>query len=105
CNIVEKLGDIINVHGTLGSKEMVVKMSGKYVVDDKKTITVAVDREHARFFNESTTMAITEQNCAYVEVEEPVAEEQVATPIVEDKKEGKFAKFINKIKNLFKKKK
>ena len=100
CNIVEKLGDIINVHGTLGGKEMVVKMSGKYVVDDKKTITVAVDREHARFFNESTTMAITEQNCAYVEIEQPVAEEQAATPIVEDKKEGKFAKFISKIKNI-----
>lgn len=99
CSIVEKLGDIINVHGTLAGKEIVVKMSGKYVVDDKKTITVAVDREHARFFNESTTMAITEQNCAYVEVEEPVAEEQAATPIVEDKKEGRFAKFINKIKN------
>lgn len=105
CNIVEKLGDIINVHGTLGGKEMVVKMSGKYVVDDKKTITVAVDREHARFFNESTTMAITEQNCAYVEVEEPVAEEKSATPATEAKKEGIFAKLKNKFKNTGKKQK
>ena len=71
CGIVEKLGDIVNVHAKAGDNDVVVKISSKYNVDGKPTIRVAAEEADARFFNESTTMAITPDNCAYTEAKAP----------------------------------
>ena len=101
--IVEKLGDIINVHCTLGNTEIVVKMNSKYGsgLEGKPNIRVAVESDYARFFNESTTMAITPENNAYEEAparEEPQEESAVPSPVQPQKKN-----FIEALKAKFKK--
>ena len=97
--IVEKLGDIINVHCMLGKAEIVIKMNSKYNVEGKSEVRVAADGGYARFFNESTGMAITAENNAYVEAaanEEP-EEEQPPAPLPKKKN------FIEALKAKFKK--
>ena len=101
--IVEKLGDIINVHCTLGNTEIVVKMNSKYGsgLEGKPNIRVAVESDYARFFNESTTMAITPENNAYEEAparEESQEESAVPSPVQPQKKN-----FIEALKAKFKK--
>lgn len=101
--IVEKLGDIINVHCTLGNTEIVVKMNSKYGsgLEGKPNIRVAAESDYARFFNESTTMAITPENNAYEEAparEEPQEESAVPSPVQPQKKN-----FIEALKAKFKK--
>ena len=101
--IVEKLGDIINVHCTLGNTEIVVKMNSKYSsgLEGKPNIRVAAESDYARFFNESTTMAITPENNAYEEAparEEPQEESAVPSPVQPQKKN-----FIEVFKAKFKK--
>ena len=101
--IVEKLGDIINVHCTLGNTEIVVKMNSKYGsgLEGKPNIRVAAESDYARFFNESTTMAITPENNAYEEAparEEPQEESAVPSPVQQQKKN-----FIEALKAKFKK--
>ena len=101
--IVEKLGDIINVHCTLGNTEIVVKMNSKYGsgLEGKPNIRVAAESDYARFFNESTTMAITPENNAYEETparEEPQEESAVPSPVQPQKKN-----FIEALKAKFKK--
>ncbi len=101
--IVEKLGDIINVHCTLGNTEIVVKMNSKYGsgLEGKPNIRVAAESDYARFFNESTTMAITPENNAYEETparEEPQEESAVPSPVQPQKKN-----FIEVFKAKFKK--
>ena len=101
--IVEKLGDIINVHCTLGNTEIVVKMNSKYGsgLEGKPNIRVAAESDYARFFNENTTMAITPENNAYEEAparEEPQEESAVPSPVQPQKKN-----FIEALKAKFKK--
>ncbi len=101
--IVEKLGDIINVHCTLGNTEIVVKMNSKYGsgLEGKPNIRVAAESDYARFFNESTTMAITPENNAYEEAparEESQEESAVPSPVQPQKKN-----FIEALKAKFKK--
>lgn len=101
--IVEKLGDIINVHCTLGNTEIVVKMNSKYGsgLEGKPNIRVAAESDYARFFNESTTMAITPENNVYEEAparEEPQEESAVPSPVQPQKKN-----FIEALKAKFKK--
>lgn len=99
--IVEKLGDIINVHCMLGKAEIVVKMNSKYGsgMEGKPNIRVAAESDYARFFNESTTMAITPENNAYVEAaaNEESEEEQPPAPLPQKKN------FIEVFKAKFKK--
>ncbi|MCM1557102.1 MAG: sn-glycerol-3-phosphate ABC transporter ATP-binding protein UgpC [Anaeroplasma bactoclasticum] len=66
--IVEKLGDVVNVHGSLGSAKVIIKMNMKYFSSLKEDVLVAIDPEHAKFFNEFTTRVITEADNAYEEV-------------------------------------
>lgn len=101
--IVEKLGDIINVHCTLSNTEIVVKMNSKYGsgLEGKPNIRVAAESDYARYFNESTTMAITPENNAYEEAparEEPQEESAVPSPVQPQKKN-----FIEALKAKFKK--
>ncbi len=102
CGIVEKLGDTINVHGTIGGKEVVMKMSSKYSTEGASEISVAAEEEYVHFFNESTTYAITADHNEYEEKTEEVQEE---APAVEEQKKGFFAKIASKFKKSGSKKK
>ena len=103
CNIVEKLGDIVNVHGTLGKDEVIVKMNSKYDVEGAGSVRVAVDIEGARFFNESTTNAITSEHNAYEEADVAVNPDEERVVIVQPEKKGFLSSIIEAIKNKFKK--
>lgn len=85
-DIVEKLGDVVNVHGNLGGAKIVLKMNVKYYTALENDILVGIDTEHAKFFNESTTRAITAQDCAYEEVENTQSLEEDNVVIVDLKK-------------------
>ena len=100
--IVELLGDILNVHGKIGDTEVVVKVPNKYVIKEHEKIKVAIEPTYARFFNETTTKAITPDYCEYEEVEVTSSLDEDNVTIIEQKKQGLFAKLIDAIKNLFK---
>lgn len=103
--LVELLGDIVNVHGEVGEGKAILKMSSKYSVKDKTEIRVAIDFEHARFFNETTTRAITPDDCEYEEVENVKSLDEDNVVIIEQKKQGVFSKAIGAIKGAIKNKK
>ena len=90
--IVEKLGDVVNVHGHLNDDKVILKMNSKYYKTLQDTITVAVDPEYVRFFNESTTKAITKDYCEYEEIENSLSLEEDNVQIVETKKRKLFKK-------------
>jgi len=102
--MIELLGDIVNVHGEAGNDKVILKMSSKYPVKDKTEIRVAIDCEHARFFNETTTKAITPDYCEYEEVEVTKSLDEDNVVIIDQKPQGLFAKAFNAVKGLFKKK-
>ena len=95
--IVELLGDILNVHGTIGETEVVVKIPNKYEIKEHDRIKVAVESPYARFFNETTTKAITPDYCEYEEVENTKSLDEDNVTIIEQKKG-----FWGKIKDFFK---
>ena len=99
--LVEKLGDIVNVHAKVGKNEIIVKISSKYHAEEKEDFLVAVEEGDARFFNESTTMAITPENCQYSEVEAPKLSQLPQKS--DEPKKGVFASVVDKIKSLTKK--
>ena len=96
--IVELLGDILNVHGKIGETEVVVKVPNKYVIKEHDHIKVAIESPYARFFNETTTKAITPDYCEYEEIEVTKSLDEDNVTIIEQKNQGLFAK----IKNFFK---
>lgn len=74
--IVEKLGDVVNVHGDFGSAKVIIKMKSKYYPTLEQDVTIAIDTEYVKFFNESTTKVISEFDCEYEEIENtPVLDE------------------------------
>lgn len=101
CGIVEKLGDIVNVHGMAGDSEVIAKMNSKYDVTGFESINVAVDTEYVRLFNESTTKAITPEHNEYEESDVEVSLEGDNVDIIQIKKKSIF----EKVKELFKGKK
>lgn len=103
--MIELLGDIVNVHGEVGDGKAVLKMSSKYPVKDRTEITVAIDCEHVRFFNATTTKAITPEYCEYEEIEVTKSLDDDNVVIVEQKPQGLFAKTVGAVKGLFNKKK
>ena len=100
--IVELLGDILNVHGKIGETEVVVKVPNKYVIKEHDKIKVAIEHPYARFFNETTTKAITPDYCEYEEIEVTKSLDEDNVTIIEQKKQGLVAKAIDAVKNLFK---
>ena len=82
---IEKLGDVINVHGTLGKDKIIIKMNSKYFSSLKASLLIAIDLEYARFFNETTTKAITLENCQYEEVENTTSLDEDNVVIVKRK--------------------
>ena len=87
--IVEKLGDVVNVHGSLGNAKIIIKMNMKYFNSLKEEVLVAIDTEHAKFFNESTTRVITETDNAYEEVVNTKSLDEDNVVIVDMKKKKK----------------
>lgn len=91
--IIELLGDILNVYGRIGDAKVIVKMPNKYDVEVGQTIKVAVETEYSRFFNETTTKTITPQYNYYEEVENTKSLDNDNVTIIETKKKGLSALF------------
>ena len=102
AKIIELLGDIINVHSTVGEDSVIIKMNSKYAVKEGDELKVAVDFNEARFFNKTTGKAITPEHCEYEEVEvtDPTDEDKVV--IVEEKPKGVFEKLVGAVKGKIK---
>ena len=102
AQIIELLGDIINVHSSVAEDKVVIKMNSKYPVREGDELKVAVDFNEARFFNKTTGKAITPDYCKYEEVEviDPTDEDKVV--IVEQKPQGLFSKAIAAVKSKIK---
>ena len=101
--MIELLGDIVNVHGEVGGGKAILKMNSKYAVKDKAEIKAAADCEYARFFNESTGKAITEEYCEYEEAEVTQSLDEDNVVIVEQKPQGLFAKAVDAMKSAMSK--
>ena len=102
--MVELLGDIINVHGSIGQKNIILKTTSAFKIKANETIRVAIKPEQARFFNETTTKAITMEYYDFEEVEVTESLDEDNVIIVEEKKKGLIAKALNKIKDRKKEK-
>lgn len=96
--IVELLGDILNVHGKVGDREAIIKMPNKYEIKEGDVIKVAIEDEYARFFNETTTKAITPHYCEYEEIEVTQSLDEDNVTIIEQKPKGIIAKGIGWVK-------
>ena len=103
CNIVERLGDTVNVHGTVKDNDVIIKMNSKFGVDGKTEIRVADDSAYARVFNESTTNAITPGHNAYEEAPVAVSPDEEKVVIVKTEPKGFLSKLTDAIKSRFKK--
>ncbi len=102
AGMIELLGDIINVHGDVGGNRVILKMNSKYAVKERDEFTAAIDTEYSRFFNESTTKAITPDHCDYEEAEVTASLDEDNVTIIEQEKQGIFAKAFGAVKNKIK---
>ena len=96
--IIELLGDILNVHGKVGEMNAIIKMPNKYEIEIGQTIQVAIEVDYARFFNETTTKAILPEQNEYEEIEVTKSLDNDNVSIIETKKKGLFSKFKKKDK-------
>ena len=103
--IIELLGDILNVHGKVGETEVVIKMPNKYVIKENDVIKVAIEHSYERFFNETTTKAITPDYCEYEEVEVTKSLDDDNVVIIKQEPQGLIAKMVGAVKGLINKKK
>ena len=102
AGMIELLGDIINVHGDVGGNKVILKMNSKYAVKERDEFTAAIDTEYSRFFNESTTKAITPDHCDYEEAEATASLDEDNVTIIEQEKQGIFEKAFGAVKNKIK---
>ncbi len=96
-NIIELLGDIINVHGSIGKSKIILKTSSMYDIKQNTEVKVAINPEYAVFFNETTTKAITPDYCEFEEVEVTESLDEDNITIVETKKKGLISTIKGKI--------
>lgn len=96
--IVELLGDILNVHGKVGDIDVIMKVPNKYEIKGKDVVKVAIEYPYARFFNETTTKAITPDYCEYEEIEVTKSLDEDNVTIIEQEKKGLFARLFGKKK-------
>lgn len=96
--IVELLGDILNVHGKVGETEVVIKMPNKYTVKEGDVVKVAIEHTYERFFNETTTKAITPEYNEYEEIEVTQSLDDDNVVIIEQKPKGLISKGISWVK-------
>ncbi len=102
-DIIELLGDIINVYGKVGKAQVIVKMPNKYDLKEGETIKVALEIDYARFFNETTTKVITPEYNEYEEIEVTKSLDNDNVTIIDTKKKGFFARLFGKKKGKEKK--
>lgn len=93
-DLVELLGDIINVYGVIGNDKVTIKMSNKFSIKDKKTIKVAVERDYVRYFNSTTTKAITPEHMCFEEIEITQSLDEDNVVYVDQKKKGLLSKML-----------
>ena len=91
-DIIELLGDILNVYGKVGDMQVIVKMPNKYGLKIGMTIKVAIEVDYARFFNETTTKAILEGDNEYEEIEVTKSLDNDNVTIIKPEKKGLFRK-------------
>ena len=90
--IIELLGDILNVYGKIGDMQVIVKMPNKYKLKIGDTIKVAIEVDYARFFNETTTKAITPEYNKFEEIEVTKSLDNDNVTIIQTKKKGLFGR-------------
>ena len=100
--IIELLGDILNVHGKVGDIDVIIKMPNKYEIKQNDVIKVAIEQSYERFFNETTTKAITPDYCEYEEIEVTQSLDEDNVTIIEQKKQGIISKAVGFIKSKIK---
>ena len=88
--IIELLGDILNVYGKVGEMQVIVKMPNKYNIKVGDEIKVAIEIDYARFFNQTTTRAILPGDNQYEEIEVTESLDNDNVHIIETKKKGFF---------------
>ncbi len=91
-DIIEILGDILNVYGKIGDAQVIAKMPNKYEISKGDTIKVAIELDYVRFFNETTTKAILPNQNEYEEIEVTKSLDDDNVAIIEKKKKGWFSK-------------
>ena len=91
-DIIEILGDILNVYGKIGDAQVIAKMPNKYEISKGDTIKVAIELDYVRFFNETTTKAILPNQNEYEEIEVTKSLDDDNVAIIEKKKKGWFFK-------------
>ena len=85
-DIIEILGDILNVYGKIGDAQVIAKMPNKYDISKGDVIKVAIELDYVRFFNETTTKAILPLQNEYEEVEVTKSLDDDNVSIIETKK-------------------
>ena len=85
-DIIEILGDILNVYGKIGDAQVIAKMPNKYEISKGDTIKVAIELDYVRFFNETTTKAILPNQNEYEEIEVTKSLDDDNVAIIETKK-------------------
>ena len=85
-DIIEILGDILNVYGKIGDAQVIAKMPNKYNITKGDVIKVAIELDYVRFFNETTTKAILPLQNEYEEVEVTKSLDDDNVSIIETKK-------------------
>ncbi len=96
--IIELLGDIVNVHGTVAEGNLILKTTNQFKIKANKTINVAIKPEFARFFNATTTKAITPSYNEYEEVEVTESLDEDNVVIINTKKPSLISKIFKKSK-------
>ena len=91
-DIIELLGDIINIYGKLGDAQIILKMPNKYEVNKGQVVKVAIETDYARFFNETTTKAILPGQDEYEEIEVTQSLDNDNVSIIEKPKKKWFKK-------------
>ena len=94
--IVELLGDIINVHGTIGEDKVIIKMSSAHKVKTGETISIAIKPQTVSFFNETTTRVITSEDNEYEEIEVTESLDEDNVVIINEKKPSLIKRIISK---------
>ncbi len=93
---VELLGDIINVHCQQGADKVIMKTSSFNRIKGGQKITVAINPNQVRFFNATTTKAITPAYMQYEEVEVTESLDEDNVVIIKEEKRSRFGKKCKK---------
>ena len=96
--IIELLGDIINVHGTLDKNKVILKTTSKHQIKADEDVLVAIEVESACFFNATTTKRITPEYNYYEEIEVKESLDEDNVTIIKEEKNGIFKKLASKFK-------